>query len=246
MPVHLRPTARIAPDALLPGDPGRALALAQQLLQAPVMSNHHRGLWGYVGETPSGRRLTIQATGIGGPSVAVVLHELATEGVGRAIRLGTCTALDPDLPVGALIVASAAIAGDGASRALGGEPVAWPDEGLSGALLAAAGSGAERTMVASRDLHYDHELERRRPEWLQRGARATDLGTATLFALGRRLGVAVACGLVVTAGSAGETTDDGRLAPASAELGRIADGALAGAAPAAQSAPAPAPAAGRS
>ena len=47
--IHLRPTAPLAERVLLPGDPGRALALAQSLLQEPRMFNHNRGLWGYTG-----------------------------------------------------------------------------------------------------------------------------------------------------------------------------------------------------
>src|SRR5206468_9102696 len=93
-----------ADDVLLPGDPGRALALAQQLLTEPRMSNHARGLWGYTGETPGGHPLSIQATGMGGPSAAIVLHELAELGVRRAIRVGTCGAIDPALGHGALVV----------------------------------------------------------------------------------------------------------------------------------------------
>ena len=54
MPARLRPTADIAADAILVGDPGRALALAQTLLVAPKMSNHARGLWGYSGNTHAG------------------------------------------------------------------------------------------------------------------------------------------------------------------------------------------------
>ncbi len=49
MPARLRPTAPIATDAILVGDPGRALMLAQELLAEPKMSNHARGLWGYTG-----------------------------------------------------------------------------------------------------------------------------------------------------------------------------------------------------
>ena len=47
--------------------------LAQELLETPKMSNHARGLWGYSGQTPAGAQLTIQATGMGGPSAALVL-----------------------------------------------------------------------------------------------------------------------------------------------------------------------------
>src|SRR6476619_3626884 len=95
MPSRLRPTAPNAPDAILVGDPGRALLLAQELLDQPRMSNHARGLWGYSGQTPEGLELTIQATGMGGPSAAIVLGDLAKLGVTRVIRVGTCTGLAP-------------------------------------------------------------------------------------------------------------------------------------------------------
>ena len=90
MPARLRPTAPIAADAILVGDPGRALMLAQALLEQPKMSNHARGLWGYTGRTPDGPTLSIQATGMGGPSAALVLADLAELGVRRAVRVGTC------------------------------------------------------------------------------------------------------------------------------------------------------------
>jgi uridine phosphorylase len=119
LPRQLRPSAPVAADALLPGDPGRALALAQELLEAPKMSNHSRGLWGYWGKTAAGRELTIQSTGIGGPSAAVVLSELAELGVRRAIRLGTCVGVGFELGLGQLLAVEGAVAADGVSRALG-------------------------------------------------------------------------------------------------------------------------------
>src|SRR3712207_448234 len=95
-PIHLRPTAELAERVLLPGDPGRALLLAQALFtETPRMANHHRGLWGYTGTALDGAPLTVQSTGMGGPSAAIVLEELATLGVRRAVRTGTCGALDP-------------------------------------------------------------------------------------------------------------------------------------------------------
>src|SRR3954467_8173743 len=103
MPARLRPTAPIASDAILVGDPGRALMLAQELLQQPKMSNHARGLWGYSGGTHAGDELTIQATGMGGPSATVVLRDLAELGVRRAIRIGTCTSLG-DRDLGEIVV----------------------------------------------------------------------------------------------------------------------------------------------
>src|SRR5207302_6658260 len=104
--IHLRPTAALAERVLLPGDPGRALMLAQSLLDEPRMFNHNRGLWGYTGAAGDGELLTIQATGMGGPSAAIVLSELISLGVRRAIRVGTCGALDASLGLGELLIAS--------------------------------------------------------------------------------------------------------------------------------------------
>ncbi len=121
-PIHLRPTAELAERVLLPGDPGRALLLAQYLCEKPLMFNHHRGLWGYTGTAGDGEALTVQSTGMGGPSAAIVMHELVALGARRAIRVGTCGALDPMLGLGDLVVAREAIGADGTSAALGGGP----------------------------------------------------------------------------------------------------------------------------
>jgi uridine phosphorylase len=216
--IELRPTAPIAADALLPGDPGRALALAQELLVAPRMSNHHRGLWGYFGETAGGRALTIQATGIGGPSAAVVLRELAARGLRRAVRVGTCAARRPGLAPGALVVVEAALASDGTSRALGASGTLAPDGELTRALVDAAGGRATAATVTTVDL------------WEQQaaGSAAVEMAAAPLFALGPGLGVAAACLLVVGEGAGGERLDDDALGSGSAATGEIAIAALAG------------------
>ncbi len=132
--IHLRPTAELAERVLLPGDPGRALALAQSLLERPLMFNHHRGLWGYTGTATDGEPLTIQSTGMGGPSAAIVLSELIALGVRRAIRVGTCGALDPAVDLGDLVLARDALCLDGASRALGAGERASADAPLTEAL----------------------------------------------------------------------------------------------------------------
>ncbi len=232
MGTHLRPSAEIAVDALLPGDPARALALSQELLDRPLMSNHSRGLWGYFGHTTQGRPLTIQATGIGGPSAAIVLEELAALGVERAIRLGTCAALDDALRPGDLVIVEAALPGEGASRALGAAGAIEADHALTAALAAAAGQGARSGLVASTDLFYDPALDRSRAAWLDAGAVAAEMGSATLLALGRRLGVAVASGLVVTRSLVDPDTglDDERAEQESLRLGGAAAVALGAAA----------------
>jgi uridine phosphorylase len=204
VPHHLRPSTEYAADVLLPGDPGRALALAQQLLTEPRMSNHARGLWGYTGETAEGRPLSIQSTGMGGPSAAIVLHELAELGVRRAIRVGTCGALDPALEHGELVVACDSLAEDGASRALGAAETAEPEPGLTAALAGELRRGAAPSRIVTTDLFYDAGPEQGGPHrarsdaWRRRGAVAVEMEAATIFTLGERLGVATACVLAVS------------------------------------------------
>src|SRR5579864_8131904 len=142
-PIHLQPTAPLAPRVLLPGDPGRALRLAQLLLIEPKMFNHNRGLWGYTGHAAAdGEPLTIQSTGMGGPSAAIVITELVELGARRLLRVGTCGALRDDLSLGQLLVATESIVADGTSRALGAGARVPASADLLAALLRVAGDRA--------------------------------------------------------------------------------------------------------
>jgi uridine phosphorylase len=221
-PVHLHPTAEVAPRALLPGDPGRALHLAQALLEEPRMSNHHRGLWGYTGRAADGQALTIQSTGMGGPSAAIVVEELAMLGVRRAIRVGTCGALVDDLELGELVVAREVLAADGASRALGAEERLSADPALAAAL-----EGDRAGLVASVDLFYDPDPPER---WARRGALAVEMELAAVLAVARRRGIAAAGLLAVSdllAGGRRQRIERGALTAAEERLGRVALAALA-------------------
>jgi uridine phosphorylase len=212
-PIHLRPHADVAERVLLPGDPGRALRLAQQVVDAPKMLNHHRGLWGYTGIASDGAPLTIQSTGLGGPSTAIVVEELIGLGARRLVRLGTCRAL-ADLPLGSLVVAERVRCEDGVTRALGAGAVLEPDPELLAGLR--GGFGGE---VVSTDLYYDPRPER----W--EGAVAVDLATAALFAVAARHGVRAACVLVVSESPAGRIESEA-LERAEVELGRVGAGAV--------------------
>ena len=227
--IHLRPTAPLAERVLLPGDPGRALLLAQSLLGEPRMFNHHRGLWGYTGTARDGRSLTIQATGIGGPSSAIVLSELIELGVRRAIRVGTCGALVRSLALGDLVIARESICHDGTSRALGaGERLAANAE-LTEALVRTAPAAQAGTIV-SVDLFYETANSRRRTA--ADGALAMEMEAAALFAVGAAADVPVACLLVVSdtfdVSGARTRIDDSSLAAASERMGAVAVAALVG------------------
>jgi len=218
VPARLRPTAPIAAEAILVGDPGRALLLAQALLGQPKMSNHARGLWGYSGSTPAGKPLTIQSTGIGGPSAALVLADLVELGVRRAVRVGTCVGLDESLELGELLAVSKAIAAGGSAGAFGvdvGEPVD-PDPELTARLVEAVGGESRQVSVASFDAH---------PSPL-RGAIAGDMQSAPLLARARALGVRMGALLIVAESNGGERLDGEELERAEKLAGQAAARAL--------------------
>lgn len=192
---HLRPAAELAQRVLLPGDPGRALAVAQALLEPPPrMFNHARGLWGYTGIAADGEPLTVQATGMGGPSAAIVCEELVALGATTLVRIGTCGALDPSLELGTLIAAEVVLPADGTSAALGANGRLEPHPELLGRLV---DTGARPAVVASSDLFYDRRAAAA-AEWRERGAVAVEMEAATILQVAARHGVAAACVLGVT------------------------------------------------
>jgi uridine phosphorylase len=226
VPIHLRPSEPLAERVLLPGDPHRALLVAQVLLDQPRMFNHARGLWGYTGAAADGHLLSIQSTGMGGPSAAIVIEELIDLGARTLVRIGTCGALVEGLELGELVSAREVIGADGASRALGGSAPLRPDPDLESALDARA------VTAVSTDLFYDarEEVE---AEWVAAGAEVVEMEAATLLAIAQRRGVAAAVLLAVSdqlAAGARQRISGEELEDAGVRLGETAYAALASAA----------------
>jgi uridine phosphorylase len=193
--VSLRPHADVAERVLLPGDPGRALRLAQALTQGPRMLNHNRGLWGYTGVAADGAPLTIQSTGLGGPSAVTVIADLAALGARRVVRAGTCTAVG-GLPLGTVVTVGEVLGRDGASRALG----------------ATAALTGEVT-VASTDLRWED---------VPSVAHVRDLTSGAVAAAATAFGLDVAIVLLVAEDASGARLDDAALHAGELELGERA------------------------
>jgi len=194
VPIHVRPTAELAERVLLPGDPHRALTVAQAILESPRMFNHTRGLWGYTGTAPDGGLLTVQSTGMGGPSTAIVVEELVDLGALTLIRIGTCGALGPGSDLGELVVAREVVAADGTSTALGTKGRVTADRDLTDALVAA---GAREVVGVSTDVFYELREGVHR-EWTRLGAEVVEMEAAALLAVAQRRGVAAAVLLAIT------------------------------------------------
>jgi DeoD family purine-nucleoside phosphorylase len=222
-PLHLNPATAVAERVLLPGDPQRALAVSQALLEEPKMMNTRRGLWGYTGRAADGGLVTVQSTGMGGPSAAIVAEELIGLGARVLVRIGTCGALTDDLELGELVTAASAIAADGTSRALGAEERAEPDSELAARLAA----DARPVTVVSTDVFYETRAGIA-DGWVAAGARAVEMESATLFTLARRHGVRAGSLLAVSDVLLGdrERLEQAALDAVGVELGRVALAAL--------------------
>ncbi|MYL33765.1 purine-nucleoside phosphorylase [Pontibacillus yanchengensis] len=96
----------IADKILLPGDPLRAKYIAENFLEDATCYNEVRGMYGYTG-TYKGQRISVQGTGMGVPSISIYVNELIESyDVQKLIRVGSCGALQKDVQVRDVILAS--------------------------------------------------------------------------------------------------------------------------------------------
>lgn len=99
---------QIAESILLPGDPLRAKFIAENFLQEVICYNEVRGMYGFTG-TYKGKRVSVQGTGMGMPSISIYANELIQSyGVKNLIRVGTCGAYQEEIKIKDLVIAMAA------------------------------------------------------------------------------------------------------------------------------------------
>ena len=180
----------IAETILLPGDPLRAKWIAENLLEDAIQYSAVRNMFGYTGDY-KGKRISVQGTGMGAPSIGIYAYELFAEyGVQSAIRVGTSGGLAPTKLRDVVIAMAASTDSAINRRATNGldfSPVA--DFGL---LEKAVGAAREMGIdfhvggVASGDLFYDEtdSLD----QWKKLGVLALEMETSQLYTLAARFG----------------------------------------------------------
>ncbi len=229
-----------APLVLLPGDPNRARSVAARFdggLEQARLVNENRGLLGWTG-TYKGRAVSVQTSGMGTPSFAIVAEELLRLGARQLVRVGTCGGIARGIRTGDLVIAAAACAVDGATRTyLHGDPYApTADFELTHAMYhAAEGAGvpAHVGLVASVDVFYNADPDYT-SKWRDRGVLAFEMEASVLFLLAARAGVQAACLLTVSDVLSEEvSSEETYLAPdaLAAAVDRMIDIALSGAPP---------------
>lgn len=195
--------------AVITGDPGRVESIAR-LLDEPqfVASNREYTTWA---GTLDGRRVLVTSHGIGGPSTAICVEELSRCGVKTVIRVGTCGGMALQVCGGDVVVATGAIRAEGTSREY--LPIEFPavaDLAVCNALVNAAqaeGYTVHTGVVHCKDSFYgqhspelspvSYELQNKWQSWLRGGCLASEMESATLYAVAASLGLRAGCVLHV-------------------------------------------------
>lgn len=202
MPIHVRADpGDYAEACLLPGDPLRARYIAETFFEDVVQRNGERGMLGYSG-TFAGKPVSVQSSGMGCPSAAIVVEELAQLGVRRIMRVGTCGGLQPDMTMGDLVIAVSATPADAtAAHYVGNEPHApTADFALVHEAVHQAkhlGRPVRVGPIVSSDIFYQPDPEQAQ-RWSQRGILAVEMEAAVLFTLGALRRLQTGCMLIVS------------------------------------------------
>lgn len=145
--------------ALLSGDPERARTIAETHLRDARLLSDHRGLNSYVGVLPNGAPVLSATSGMGAPSLSIVVNELFQAGIRQIIRIGTTGSIQPHVLPGSVVISSAALCRQGAANDIA--PVEYPaaaDPFLTVALAQAArelGVAHHVGITASVDTFYE-------------------------------------------------------------------------------------------
>ena len=108
--------ARAPTIALLSGDPDRAKLIADTYFNDVQMLSEHRGLNSYLGTLPNGRAILSCTSGMGAPSLSIVVNELVQVGVRQIIRIGTCGSIQEHVLPGSVVITRAALCRQGAAN----------------------------------------------------------------------------------------------------------------------------------
>ena len=194
--------------ALLPGDPGRVEALAKALGPAEFLGSH-REYTSWLADL-EGNPILICSTGMGGPSVAIGVEELARLGITHFIRVGTTGSIQEKVNLGDVVINNAAVRLEGTSGHYA--PIEFPavaDLQLTNALVEGAKKAKVKYHVGisiSSDTfwpgqeRYDsftgyvpRRFQGSCAEWQQLGATNYEMEAATLFIVAQSFGLAAAC-----------------------------------------------------
>ncbi len=193
MSIHIEAKqGEIADIVLLPGDPLRAKFIAETFLEDVTQYNQVRNIFGYTG-TYKGKRVSVQGTGMGVPSISIYATELMQEyGVQKLIRVGTCGAIQKDVKVRDVIIAQSSSTDSNMNRVIFGGNIDYAPTADFDLLHKAYTAGKEAGLnvkvgnIFTADMFYSDEEQN---EKLARyGVLAVEMETTALYTLAAKFG----------------------------------------------------------
>lgn len=183
-----------AEAVLLPGDPLRAKWIAETFFEDAQLVNSVRNCLGYTG-TYKGKRVSVQASGMGQPSLGIYVHELINVyGVKTLIRVGTCGGLNAKVKVRDLVLAQGASTDSAIVRDRFG-PYNFAPIADFGLLRAAAAKAEEKGMryhagnMLSSDIFYHADGFAGYDKLPDHGVIGVEMEAAALYTLAARFAV---------------------------------------------------------
>jgi purine-nucleoside phosphorylase len=204
MSIHINADKNaIADKVLLPGDPLRAKHIAETFLEDVKCYNTVRNMLGFTG-TYKGKRVSIQGTGMGMPSISIYANELMTSyGIKTAIRVGTCGSIHPDIKLRDVLAAVGAATDSNMNLDRFGSISFAPTadfELMRRAYEAAKQQGITLTFgnIYTSDKFYDDRLKEKTSLMRDYGVMAVEMETAELYTLAAKHGVSALTLLTVS------------------------------------------------
>jgi purine-nucleoside phosphorylase len=181
----------IADTILLPGDPLRAKYIAETFLEDVTQYNEVRNMFGYTG-TYKGKRISVQGTGMGVPSISIYVTELMQEyDVQKLIRVGTCGAIQKDVHVRDVILAQSAST-DSKMNEIIFNGISYAPTADFDLLLKSYNAGIKKGLdlkvgnVFTEDVFYNEYAQHEK--WAQYGVLAVEMEAAALYTLAAKFG----------------------------------------------------------
>lgn len=183
----------IAETILLPGDPLRAKYIAETFLQDVVQYNNVRGMLGFTG-TYKGKKVSVQGTGMGVPSIGIYTYELINEyGVKNLIRIGTAGSIQENIKIRDVVIAMSAST-DSAINKLRFNGADYAPTASSELFLKAHEIGVKKGLnmkagnVLTSDTFYGDDPEAWK-KWAKFGVLCVEMETAQLYTTAAKFGV---------------------------------------------------------
>ena len=197
---------------ILSGDPERSKLIALNYLKDARCLSNERGLSSYLGKHPdSGQPILCSTSGMGGPSLSIVVNELVQAGLKRFIRVGTCGSIQDYVEVGSVVISSSALCRQGAAQDIA--PIEFPaaaDPFLTVSMAGAAeklGVDFRVGITASVDTFYEGQertatsanpnlqlaLQGKTEEYKNLGILNYEMESGTLFKMAGVYGFSAAC-----------------------------------------------------